>query len=282
MANTTPQTAVSLTNSYALPSGFLAESSEVRLDAGHYSPELLYARRVLEQSGLKLKRLGNIVEEVILPGRIPKRIYVEPDAGLPFLQGSHVVHFQPADLKYLSPASHRNIDLIVIRAGWVLITRSGTVGRVALCPPEWDGWAASEHIIRVIPNERRCLAGYLCSFLASSLGQVQLTASIHGAVVDELTDEQVRNVLVPLPEKKSDRDLVRSIDEGMKRATALKSQAVVATQTSVANVTAWLQPSDPVMGKDLRIPRTTPEKLAKSLLTGGAKPRPETRKRRAS
>ena len=282
MANTTPQTAVSLTNSYALPSGFLAESSEVRLDAGHYSPELLYARRVLEQSGLKLKRLGNIVEEVILPGRIPKRIYVEPDAGLPFLQGSHVVHFQPADLKYLSPASHRNIDLIVIRAGWVLITRSGTVGRVALCPPEWDGWAASEHIIRVIPNERRCLAGYLCSFLASSLGQVQLTASIHGAVVDELTDEQVRNVLVPLPEKKSDRDLVRSIDEGMKRATALKSQAVVATQTSVANVTAWLQPSDPVMGKDLRIPRTTPEQLAKSLLTGGAKPRPETRKRRAS
>ncbi len=284
MTNTVPfpQPEPPLTDSYALPSDLLAESNEVRLDAGHYNPDLLNAHRVLEQSGLKLEHLGDIVQDVILPGRIPKRIYVESDAGLPFLQGSHVVHFQPADLKYLSPASHRNIDLIVIRAGWLLITRSGTVGRVTLCPPEWDSWAASEHIIRIVPDEKKCLAGYLCSFLASPLGQVQLSASIHGAVVDELTDEQVRNVLVPLPQKKPDRDLVRSIDEGMKRATTLKSQAVVATQTSVANVLAWLQPSDPPTEKDLRIPDTTPEQLAKSLMSGGAKPRPETKKRQRS
>ena len=239
-----PQTTPSTTESYALPSDFLAESGEVRLDAGHYSPELLNARRILEQSGLKLERLGNIVESVILPGRIPKRIYVEPDAGLPFLQGSHIVHFQPADLKYLSPASHRNIELIVIRAGWLLITRSGSVGRVALCPQEWDGWAASEHIIRIVPDEKKCLSGYLCSFLASPLGQVQLNANIHGAVVDELTDTQVKNVLVPIAEKKTHVELARSIDQDMKRATALKSQAIVAAKTSVANITTWLQASD--------------------------------------
>ena len=237
---TTPSTA----ESYALPSNLLAESDEVRLDAGHYSPEFLDARRILKQSGLKLERLGDIVESVILPGRIPKRIYVEPDAGLPFLQGSHVVHFQPADLKYLSPASHRNIEQIVIRAGWLLITRSGSVGRVALCPQEWDGWAASEHIIRIVPDERKCLSGYLCSFLASPLGQVQLSANVHGAVVDELTDAQVRNVLVPIAEKKAHVELARSIDRDMKRATALKSQAIVAAQTSVANITTWLQTPD--------------------------------------
>lgn len=32
-------------------------------------------------------------------------------------------------------------------------------------------------------------------------------------------------------------------------------------------------------GKDLRIPNTTPEELAKVLMSGGAKPRPETRRR---
>ena len=31
--------------------------------------------------------------------------------------------------------------------------------------------------------------------------------------------------------------------------------------------------------KDLRIPNTTPEQLAKVLLRGGAKPRPETKKK---
>ena len=31
-------------------------------------------------------------------------------------------------------------------------------------------------------------------------------------------------------------------------------------------------------GKDLRIPNTTPEQLAKTLLRGGARPRPETKR----
>lgn len=227
--------------SYVLSSALLAESDEIRLDAGHYSPALLDARRILEQSGLQLERLGDIVARVILPNRISKRIYVGSDDGLPFLQGSHVVHFQPADLKYLSPASHRNIDLIVIRAGWLLVTRSGTVGRVAICPPEWDGWAASEHIIRIVPDETKVPSGYLCSFLTSALGQAQLRANVHGAVVDELTDEQVRNVMVPVPEKEVDADVVRSIDRDMKRAIALKSQAAMAAQASVAATAAWLK-----------------------------------------
>ena len=35
-------------------------------------------------------------------------------------------------------------------------------------------------------------------------------------------------------------------------------------------------------GKDLRIPNTTPEQLAKTLMNGGARPRSETKKRKAS
>ena len=35
-------------------------------------------------------------------------------------------------------------------------------------------------------------------------------------------------------------------------------------------------------GKDLRIPNTTPEQLAKTLLRGGAQPMPETKRRQAS
>lgn len=181
---------------------------------------------------MKLERLGDIVSSVYLPPRF-KRVYVEKDAGIPFLQGSHVVQFQPADLKYLSPNSYRSIDHLVIQAGWLLLTRSGTVGRVALCPQEWDGWAASEHIIRIIPDEEKCPVGYLCSFLASPPGQIQLTANIHGAVVDELTDDQVRDVLIPLPKTTEDMTLMHSVDATMKKGTTLKSQAVASAEASV-------------------------------------------------
>ena len=35
-------------------------------------------------------------------------------------------------------------------------------------------------------------------------------------------------------------------------------------------------------GKDLRIPNPTPEQLAMALLRGGSRPRPETKRQRAS
>lgn len=69
-------------------------------------------------------------------------------------------------------------------------------------------------------------------------------------MVDELTDEQVRNVLVPIPDKEPDVEVVRAIDRDMKRAIALKSQAIVAAQTSVATTTAWLQKLSDAPGLD--------------------------------
>lgn len=271
------------TESYTLPSGFLTESEEVRLDAGRYNPRLIKAIHILRESGRRLEHLVDITDSVFIPPRF-KRVYVEAKHGVPFLQGSHVVHFQPADLKYLSRSSHK-LERWIVHEGWLLVTCSGTIGRTMICPPEWDGWAASQHILRIVPNEKKCPAGYLCAFLSSPFGQAQLTANIYGAVVDELTEEQAGGILVPMPRTASDSRLVRAIDRGMREATELKSQAVVSVQTSVASTTAWLQEGDTSIvhkDKDLRIPNTTPEQLAKSLMSGGAKPRLETKKRRAS
>lgn len=226
--------------SYALPSSLFHESGEVRLDASHYSPELVDVRRVLKRSGKRLARVGDVVRDVLLPARF-RRVYVEKEEGIPFLQGSHVVHFRPADVKYLAPSSHGDLEAILIREGWLLLTRSGTVGRVTLCPQEWDGWAASEHIIRVVPDEQRCPSGYLCAFIASHFGQVQLNAHVHGAVVDEITDDHVRNVLVPIPTDKKGRAMVGIIDASMKRAVELKSRAAAAASESVETTMSWLE-----------------------------------------
>ena len=266
------------TESYALPSGFLTESGEIRLDAGRYSPRLINAIRILRGSGLDLERLADITLKVFIPPRF-KRVYVEAEHGVPFLQGSHVVHFQPADLKYLSRSSHR-LEQWIVRSGWLLVTCSGTIGRTIVCPPEWDGWAASQHILRIVPNEQKCPSGYLCAFLSSPLGQAQLIANIYGAVVDELTEEQAGGILVPTPRTASDKALIRSIDHTMKEATDLKSRAVAATQASVANTISWIHEADTSIAKneDLRISNLTPEQITNTLMNDKAKPRTKTMK----
>ena len=222
--------------SFSLPFSTLRGVVDIRLDASHYNPGLISAINTLENCGMRLVRLESVTNDVFMPPRF-KRNYVEADHGVPFLQGSHVVHFQPADMKFLSRASHKNLPGLMIREGWLLITRSGTVGRSVICPAEWDGWAASEHIIRIVPDEIKCQSGYLWAFLTSPLGQVQLSAHIHGAVVDELTVDQIKSVIVPLPASDADVAIVASIDRQAKLAVEKKSEAVALAEEAAEVVT---------------------------------------------
>jgi type I restriction enzyme S subunit len=169
---------------------------------------------------------------VFIPPRF-RRIYVTADYGVPFLQGSHIVHFQPADVKYLSKTAHQDLDRWIIRSGWLLVTCSGTIGRVAICPPAWDGWAASQHILRIVPNEQECPSGYLYSFLASPLGKVQLTNRIYGAVVDELTEDQARSVLVPMPTTADQERRMRRINELAVEGLGVREKAMKIDEQAV-------------------------------------------------
>ena len=226
--------------SFQISSNVLWDLNELRFDASSFNPDAIAAIDKIRNSGMNVATVGSLVSSVFFPNRF-KRVYVNSDVGVPFLQGSHVVHFKPAGLQYLSQEAHKNLDTLLIRAGWILITRSGTVARVTLCPTEWDGWAASEHIFRVIPDENKCSAGYLCSFLASPFGQLQLNARIYGGQVDELTVEHIRGILVPLPRIEEDFRLIEEADRSMRAAIDKKSEAVALMDRAITSITERIE-----------------------------------------
>ena len=257
---------VSRTEHFSLPSTLLQISEESRMDASNYSPALLRSLRTLNDYRMPAVPLGSIVTGVFIPPKF-KRVYVEPKDGHPFLRGSHVVHFQPADIKHLSATAYDNIDELLVKSGWILVTRSGTVGRVTICPREWDGWTATEDIIRILPDEDKCPSGYLHAFLASELGQVQLTSRIHGAVVDHLTEQNVEDVLVPVPRTRKDSQLVDSIDSTMKDAFNIRSSAVDSAEKSVRILEGKiLTDSKKTIGINPRYEGATPEMVGLALL----------------
>ncbi len=215
----------------------------MRLDASFYNRRVMHALAALRACGMETRPLGDVTERVFMPTRF-KRTYVSEDHGVPFLQGSHVVQLQPADLKYLSRAAHENLEPYLIRHGWILLTRSGTTGRVALVPAEWDGWAASEHIFRIIPDAQgACPAGYLATFLGSPIGQAQLSAQVYGAVVDELTEEQVRSVRIPIPATRAERLKVKRVNELAMEALHQRAEAVASAIRATGSL-AGLLPYD--------------------------------------
>ena len=197
----------------------------LRLDAGYYNAETIRAHRLMAESGLTMRRLGDVAERVFIPPRF-KRVYVDEAHGVPFLQGTHISQFRPTDLKYLSRSAHRKFGDWTIRPGWILITRSGTVGRVAVALHQWDGWAASEHIIRIVPKDNSpCPPGYIYAWLSSPLGQAQFNGT-YGAVVDELTASHAEDILIPVPATDEQRELVASIDALAAGAVANKERAL--------------------------------------------------------
>lgn len=218
----------------ANPHAFAVSSADLqeRLDGSFHVPIAQAALTTLEESGVKLKRLAELSEEIYVAPRFA-RIYVGADRGVPFLQGRSIPQYRPIDLQHISRRHTKNLSNWIIEQDSVLVTCSGTIGRVALSTEGEHGWAASQHIMRVRAAEGRSDAGYLAAFLRNAYGQHQLKAKIYGGVVDELTERDAAEIRVPdLPADGQRRigDLVREAYRKRDLANSLEDHAVAAVE----------------------------------------------------
>lgn len=181
------------------PKAFSIKVSEIeeRFDASFHVPIAKTAVSLLRNCNFEPVQLGEMCIGVQLPPRF-KRIYVTKDHGVPFLQSSHIPQTRYHDLKYISKkANAKHIHECLVYQGYVLITRSGTVGRIGLVTSTTDKWAASEHMLRIVPDLNRGHPGYIAAFLLTPYGQHQLKSKIYGGVVDELTPEDTSSLWIP-------------------------------------------------------------------------------------
>lgn len=174
--------------------------SSRRFDASYHVPIVERIVEHLTRHCEELTTVGDrrISRQVILPGRF-KRVYVDEGHGVPFFGGRSIGELDPSNKKFLSIAHHadRIARQLELHENMTLITCSGTIGKVALVPKHWEHWAASQHIIRVVPTDES-IAGYLNIFLSTEYARELIRRNTYGAVVDEITDEHVRAVPVPL------------------------------------------------------------------------------------
>ena len=187
--------------------------SSGRFEASYHSPLFGEIVRHLQDNAGEVLSVGNerVSRDIILPGRF-KRVYVSEGYGAVFIGGKQLGELDPADKKYLSFSQHedRIRDELTIHTNMILITCSGTIGNVALVPEHWDGWTASQHIIRVVPASEN-IAGYAYVFLASEWGRELLRRYKYGAVIDEINAEHVGDVPFPILRDKGIQERVNSL-----------------------------------------------------------------------
>ena len=205
---------------------YSVSSTEVidRLDGSYYVPIVKVIEQHIAKTAKEIVKIGDsrISQSVILPRRF-KRVYVEEGSGAPFIGGKQIFELDPNNKKYLSLSQHgdRIRDELTLRENMILVTCSGTIGKVAIVPKHWEGWTANQHIIRVVPPNDE-IAGYLYAWLSSDYAYSLITRYVHGAVIDEINDGQVSEIIVPLLH---DENVQREINDTVLEANRKRTEA---------------------------------------------------------
>ena len=206
--------------SYSVPLNKL----EDRLDGSYHVPLVDAIERHIKDTAKEILRVGDsrISESVIMPGRFT-RIYVGEGHGVTFLGGKRILELDPSNKKYLSKTHHRERieKQLSLQKNTTLITCSGTIGKVAIVPEHWEGWTASQHVIRVVPQSDD-VSGYVFAWLSSDYAHSLICRYAYGATVDEITDRQVSDIVIPLLRSDDDH---REINENVLVANKKRTEA---------------------------------------------------------
>lgn len=193
---------VSLYEKDAPVNTFSVKLSELngRVDASYHVPIVDAIVKHLKKYAAEVTTIGDkrISSDVVLPGRF-KRVYVEEGYGRVFIGGKQIYELDPSNKKYLSLIHHedRIANQLELHENMTLITCSGTIGKLTLVGKQWENWTANQHIIRIVPASLD-IAGYISIFLSTDYGHTLITRFTYGSVVDEIDDNHVKQIQIPL------------------------------------------------------------------------------------
>ncbi len=184
---------------------------DLSLNPVRYLPRFNEAtQRVIEignREGWKVERLGDVAK--VFNGPRFKRPYAAEgvttgDGIVRYFTGTAMTQSKGENIKYFdmnkaSKIQKKQIEQLTIHTSWILITDSGTIGRVIFTLPHHDGVVATNNLIRVIIEDDELLRAYIYQFLHTELGQNQLRKNVYGTNQDHLEPRLVQDVMIPLP-----------------------------------------------------------------------------------
>jgi len=182
-------------------------NSKKRFDA-NYNIISSEVDRVIDNQRKDLISIVELSENIFIGPRT-KRNYVKN--GVPFLSTSEMQKLNPT--KTEKSINHKVANDFVVKEGWLLTTRSGTLGDTIYTLPCLNDYAVSEDAIRIVLKKDALLSNkYLFAFLKSNLGKSSLLSGSYGSVILHLNEEYIGDIKVPILEQNEIQRIEEKID----------------------------------------------------------------------
>ena len=207
-----------------------------RLEASVYDVEAKQARETIARGRYPLTTLGGEhgLTTSYTRGRF-KRIWVK-ESDYPIYQPSSIMDIKPSPDGYISALTDTDIDALRVSKGQVLMTCSGTIGKVSYVSDTLDHLIFSHDLLRINcrnPSD----AGYVYTYLKSKIGNKILLTNSYGAVITHIEPEHLATV--PIPDAPG--EIKRSIHNLVVRSYALRDESNRLIDRAVQLLTDALQ-----------------------------------------
>ncbi|MBI2304720.1 MAG: N-6 DNA methylase [Chloroflexi bacterium] len=203
----------------------------LNLNPQHYLPayndSIKRAMQLGEQEGWTIKTIGNIDPHVFKGARFRRQNLEttrrEGSDLEPFFTPAALLQDRADSIKFLdlakaTKAQREDIEASRAQRNEILVTRSGSIGRVMYVTAQLDGALISDDLIHVRIAEPD-LRYYVYLMLKANIGQYQMMRNEYGSVQQHLEPKHVRDIIVPIPE---DRNVIAALARNVERSIAAK------------------------------------------------------------
>lgn len=191
-----------------------------RLEAGVYDIEAKQARQMIGSGKYPLTTIGG--QDGLASsytGARFKRIWVEK-SDLPIYQPSTITEIKPNPDGYISHLTKTNIEALRVKKGQILMTCSGTIGKVTYVSDTLHDKIFSHDLLRIDCKDPAD-QGYIYTYLKSRIGNKILLTNSYGAVITHIEPEHL--AAVPIPN--APKEIRRKIHNLIVRSYELRDQS---------------------------------------------------------
>lgn len=179
-----------------VPSTWLEKNGR-RLDCGPYLSGAIEAMELIRKIPATKEPLQQLTSGIFHAGR-EGRLWVDsPDYGVPFMGSTDILASDLSNLPLISRKQIQANPSFTIHEGWTLITRSGTIGRMAYARSDMDGIACSEHVMRVVPDCSKVKPGFIYAYLSSRFGVSLIVSGTYGSIIQSIEPQHISDLPVP-------------------------------------------------------------------------------------
>lgn len=172
-------------------------------------------------------RLGEILSYISYGASVPNNYTQNKDNGIPLLRIKDIKRNEISadDVVYLEQSCKNKLGECFVKEGDYLITRSGTVGVVAMVSAKYDGFAFGSFIIKFSLNDLLVDKNFISYWLNSKISAIYFEKNKIGAVQGNITIPIIKNTIIPLPPLTEQERIAKEISQRKARAKALKQEA---------------------------------------------------------